>query len=249
MNTSTYVHILNGDSLNQQFPIDLSGERIICRECLCDGPVNAQFPNDFYKQRTEFITSLDDEIQISDYYEKTVLEFEKLNSISSNAEICFWFEDDLFCQVNFWFSTWLIHNQQKGNTFSLVRPNSLSPYGFGAYSQNELKTLFENRVQIKDLMQFVSLWNLYKSNNLKDLLSQGQNLSSEFSFIQEAINAHLDRFPSDKNELPRPEKVLLEIASELHTKQFGSIFKEFCKREPIYGFGDLQVKKIYDKLL
>ena len=248
MNNSIMVHLLNGDSLNQQFPNDISGERIICRECLCDGPVDAQFPNDFYQQRADFITTLDDEIQFPAYYEKSIKEFEKLNSIPSNTEICFWFEDDLFCQVNFWFIAWLIHNQQKGNTFFLIRPNSISPYSFGAYSQNELKTLFENRVQLLDLKPFAMLWNFYKNNKLKDLLSQALNLPSEFSFIQEAVNAHLDRLPSDKNELARPEKVLLEIASELQTKKFDPIFIEFCKREPIYGFGDLQVKMILNKL-
>jgi hypothetical protein len=36
---------------------------------------------------------------------------------------------------------------------------------------------------------------------------------------------------------------------ELGTTDFGLIFKEFNKREAIYGFGDLQVKRLLDGLL
>ena len=35
---------------------------------------------------------------------------------------------------------------------------------------------------------------------------------------------------------------------ELNTEQFGLIFKEFCNRESIYGFGDLQVKRLLDEI-
>lgn len=35
------IHILNGDALNECFPNDLKGERIIARACLVDGPVKA----------------------------------------------------------------------------------------------------------------------------------------------------------------------------------------------------------------
>ena len=31
---------------------------------------------------------------------------------------------------------------------------------------------------------------------------------------------------------------------ELETEEFEPVFYEFCKRESIYGFGDLQVKKL-----
>jgi hypothetical protein len=30
---------------------------------------------------------------------------------------------------------------------------------------------------------------------------------------------------------------------------FGTVFQEFCKRESIYGFGDLQVKRIFDEVV
>jgi hypothetical protein len=35
---------------------------------------------------------------------------------------------------------------------------------------------------------------------------------------------------------------------DLETDEFGPVFKEFNKRESIYGFGDLQVKRIFDEI-
>jgi Holliday junction resolvasome RuvABC DNA-binding subunit len=35
---------------------------------------------------------------------------------------------------------------------------------------------------------------------------------------------------------------------ELETNDFGSIFRAFNERESIYGFGDLQVRRMFDKL-
>jgi len=36
---------------------------------------------------------------------------------------------------------------------------------------------------------------------------------------------------------------------ELETQDFGPVFREFTKRESIYGYGDLQVKRLFDELL
>ena len=43
-------------------------------------------------------------------------------------------------------------------------------------------------------------------------------------------------------------KSLKQIISELKTHEFDPVFKEFCQREAIYGLGDLQVKRMFDKI-
>ena len=35
---------------------------------------------------------------------------------------------------------------------------------------------------------------------------------------------------------------------ELDTKDFGTIFKEFNRRESIYGFGDVQVRRLFNSI-
>ncbi|MEO1259529.1 MAG: hypothetical protein AAFZ15_12060 [Bacteroidota bacterium] len=66
-----------------------------------------------------------------------------------------------------------------------------------------------------------------------------------FPFLPQVIQAHLERFPI-KNKKGKPERIILQIMEELNTVEFGKIFLEFSKRAGIYGFGDLQVKRIFE---
>ena len=36
---------------------------------------------------------------------------------------------------------------------------------------------------------------------------------------------------------------------EYGTEEFAVVFQEFCRRESRYGYGDLQVKRIFDQVL
>lgn len=53
---SNQVHILNGDSLKQQFPEDIQGEIIVARECLVDGTVKGIILDEFFASRAKFIS-------------------------------------------------------------------------------------------------------------------------------------------------------------------------------------------------
>jgi hypothetical protein len=50
-------------------------------------------------------------------------------------------------------------------------------------------------------------------------------------------------------EQSRPYLSLLELTKTLKTANFGKIFLEFCQKEAVYGFGDVQVKRIYDMIV
>ena len=80
------------------------------------------------------------------------------------------------------------------------------------------------------------------------MASQSDELTREFSFIKPAVEALIDSNPENGN-FGRPEKVLREILNEMEIPDFGNAFREFSKREPIYGFGDLQVKRLYDRIM
>ena len=80
------------------------------------------------------------------------------------------------------------------------------------------------------------------------MLRLAEKLKPKYPFMLPAINAHIERIPED-GYLGRPKESLKEIMKELQTDKFGPVFQEFCKRESIYGFGDLQVKRLYDEVL
>ncbi len=237
-------HVLNGDALREQFPSNLEGEIIVFRECLVDGPVSAATEEAFYEQRAEFLVSSYG-ASSQEYLTQSRGELEKLEGIEVGAEVNFWFEDDLFCQVNFWFA--LYQTRQRHVSRFLVRPFHLSPFGFAAYDRQGLLEVYSNRTVLPPDGPLFDLWNSYSKSDIKSLSSVASQLQVDFPFIEDAVEAHCQRRPHN-GFLGRPSELLMQIQKELNTDQFGPIFGEFSKRAPIYGFGDVQVKRLLEEI-
>jgi len=237
-------HILNGDTLKDQFPTDsLTGEIIIARECLVDGNVSGETLQKLIESR---IVSMHEMYGTSpkDYLQKAAPELNKINDIK-DGEVNLWFEDDLFCQVNFWFTCSLL--KEKSISAFLVSPSVPLRYGFGGMNSKNLLAAFEDRKLLTkvQISQFAQLWRAYQNNDMASLSSISKLLADEFDFLKEAIQAQIDRLP-DGDGLP--ERTLRELVNEFGDQDFGLVFKEFSNRLPIYGFGDLQVKRLFDLL-
>lgn len=237
-------HILNGDALREQFPKTIQGEIIVVRECLVEGNVQGKKHSELFVSRAAFL-SQNYGGTLDDYYGRVASEFERINTIEDEAEVNLWFEDDLFCQVNFWFVTSLLVNQNQNNKIFLVRPNKLNEYGFGGLSESELVSFYSNRIPLVKLSRIASLWILYQENRLRELIAVAREMETLYPFILVAVEAHIDRSLNDEVQ-GRPIKSLVQIMADLKTKEFGPVFREFCSRESVYGFGDLQVKRLFD---
>ncbi|NEQ49149.1 MAG: DUF1835 domain-containing protein [Leptolyngbya sp. SIO3F4] len=242
-----HYHILNGDALKEQFPEALSGERIVASECLVDGDVQGDTLEAFFETRAKFISDFYGDYSREDYYRDSATEFEKIQGIPTGSSVYLWFEDDLFCQVNAWFVSHLLLHFVPDSTVFLIRPQVHTPYGFGGLSASELEQAFADRVRISDLAPFARLWEAYRVQDLETLKETARSLEAEFPFIPTAVEAHIARIPTDTHP-GRPTQALLEIMQELQTEEFGPVFRAFHQRESIYGFGDLQVKRLFDAL-
>ncbi len=240
-------HILNGDSLKQQFPENIQGEIIVARECLVDGNVQGNSLAELFRSRAQFISLNYEGYNEKDYYEKTVLEFQKIQSISDNADINLWFEDDLFCQVNFWFVINLLSKSDLNYPTFLIRPKTHSQYGFAGLNKSELISVYESRFLLTELDELANLWVFYQNNDTENMLNTARDLENRYPFILPAVKAHIERIPTE-GKLGKPSQSLIQIMKELETEEFGPVFKEFSKRESIYGFGDLQVKRLFDEI-
>ena len=73
-------------------------------------------------------------------------------------------------------------------------------------------------------------------------------LKKAYPFILNAVRAHVARIPTAKDP-GKPMALLSTIMIEMNTQEFGPVFQEFSKRACIYGFGDIQVKKMYDQII
>lgn len=220
-------HILNGDCLAEKFPKNLEGESIIWREALIDGPV---LDNNFFENRKNFITeNYDSE---SNYDELVVKEFQRIQNISEDSDVFFWFEDDLFCQLNFWF---LISNLNLDKTkIFRVFPKDTEK-GFSESEENDLVELFHSAKEIdaKEGKLISNLWADFQQNNLSKVSS-----SEIVRNLEELITANENRFNwTLKNQIKDIQKT---------AENFEEVFKMFNQKYPIYGFGDLQLKRYID---
>ena len=234
------THILNGDALAEKFPI--AGEVIVCREALIDGPVDAT-GEAFWRERARYLANTY-HAEETTYFVEVKSEFEKLSELNTDG-INLWFEHDLFCQVNLWFTLYYIDNTGIDKPLFLVMPPPQSPdvwSGFGRMKGADLQLCFQQRIQMSkpDFQVGIDLWNAFSKNDFATLKKLSAINSSCYPYLKDVIEAHLDRFPSHKG---RPQKRLREIQKSGVT-DFYDIFKEFSKTEGIYGFGDLQVKKL-----
>lgn len=244
-----YYQILNGDALKQRFPQSIDGEIIVARECLVDGNVQGNNFESLMKNRASFISQYP-ACTSEDYRLNTIPEFKKIIELTATSEINCWFEDDLFCQVNFWYVLFLLSQQPRHNALFLVRPNAGNEYSFGHMSDAELEIAFKNRMPIsrEHLAILGQLWPSYQINDHSKLMQIAKFFNVEFPFLLPAVNAHIARSP-DESGLGYPERVLLEIINEQETPTFSAAFRAFHQKMAIYSFGDLQVKAMYDRLM
>lgn len=245
-------HVLNGDCLADQLKeTAIDQDFIICRECLIDGTLESNNLTEFWDKRMVFFAKNYD-VSANEYQEKTILEFEKLKAIPAGSELCLWFEDDLFCQANMWFVISLLSHYPTLKLSRVFPPKVKGQAhwkGFGLANAIKLQEVFDQRIEFEetDIQLGLSLWKAYCNKDFEQLKMLSSQETMVFHLLEEVCQAHMDRFPTD-GSLGRPEVTLAKImnASEM---SFAEVFKEFSKQEGIYGFGDLQLKGLFNGLL
>jgi hypothetical protein len=242
-------HILNGDALKEQLPKTLVGEVIVMREALIEGPLACSNLDDFWKNRSRFMAETYG-ISQDEYQAKSIDEISKIAQIDPKSEVNLWFENDLFCQANMWFVIGeMLKSIGDRCTIHWVRPLTESWTGFGGMNEHELAQAYTLRTQLTvgDLNILHKLWEYYCSENIIELSRLAQALPKSLQSVKPSIEAQCQRFNSDG--LSRPKQSILDIAKAEKTTDFGRIFKVFCETEGVYGFGDMQVKRLYDELI
>ncbi|GAA5091598.1 hypothetical protein GCM10023210_19230 [Chryseobacterium ginsengisoli] len=236
-------NIVNGDYLADQLKrTTIDGEIIICREALIKGNLKADNLKDFWKIRAESI-SKDYDVKKESYYTKVVSEFEKILHIPQNSEVNLWFEDDLFCQVNLWFCLTLIP-KNKGLKIYRIFPKTTKEdnwKGFSVSDQFDLEDSLRSRVlfQEKDIELGINLWKAYQNKDTESLQQLSENQSECYHFLKEIIDSYLNI---------KPEAFIKNLIKN-GTTDFSEVFEKFRDELGIFGFGDLQVKSIYDTIV
>lgn len=245
-------HILNGDCLAEQLKqTTLQGELIICREALVEGPVQSGSIESFWSDRAAYIQKTYHD-SVENYFNRVVTEFSKIQSLPRDAEVCLWFEHDLFCQVNMWFVMTLLPTDWEIKVYRVapvITDINDTWKGFGISDAAMLEQAYTDRIQlsVEDIKLGQDLWNAYFASDFDKMKTLSFAASPAFKFLPEVCKAHIDRYAGE-NQLNRPQRVLRELIDN-SSSEFTEVFTAFSEREGIYGFGDLQVRAMYDRLM
>lgn len=244
MNSNIY-HITNGDALTERLQgLKLEGFLFTMRECMIDGPVECSGDwATFFSSREVFIyEQFGKELSYEDY---VLSQLKKMKSIPEGNTIYFWFEDDLFCQANWWFLICYLKDVKA--TKYLVRSGDISPYSFAHLDDSQLLKAFKDKKELVE-EELTSLWQHYTNTNHNRVEVLPEVIIAAYPFVKKAFQAHLDRL-SSTNSLGLPKETLKAIGEELAFENFGKVFQEFQKRLPYYGYGDLQVQNMIKELI
>lgn len=236
------VHILNGDALAACLPPDLPGLRLPTRECLVEGPVGGDSLAALLAGRARYLATAYPDTPEAHYEETVAPVFRQMEALPAGATIHLWFEDDLFCQVNLWCVAHLLLTAQPGRPLWLVRPAAHTPYSFARLSGEGLRAAYAARIVLP--VGIAALWPAYQAGDMEALRAAAAALPADFAFVGAAVQAHIERLPVG-DEPGRPIKALRRIMARLGTEAFGPVFQAFCEEEAIYGFGDLQVYRLW----
>lgn len=252
---SSQLHITNGDSFTQRLKkLKFKGEIITWREMLCEGKTETSVGSEaFWKTRFEFLHK-NYNISKSWFVEKTLKEYRSLCNHKQQDEIILWFEYDLFCQINMlavisWLKTHRRHVQ-----ISLVcsgyEDDSSRLYGLNELTDDQIQEHFNSRVALSqnDIEYADYVWQLYCSDNPIRL----ENLSDfelyQFNYLEDALKAHLRRFPAIKNGLNEIENRVLQVAAEGKSSSKKALMGALLRDQGWYGFGDTQYQRILKNL-
>lgn len=229
------IHVLPGDAQTETFKqTGIEGEVVVCREAMVEGP--ADNPDDLWSQRADFHSPGDH----ASYLANVVSEFEKLINTAPGSEINLWFEYELFCQANMWFCLYLLRDTDAA--IYRVAPVTLAEKdiwsGFGRMDGDDLRRCFEGRIRLgkEDVELGSELWKAFSAGDYELLSELSRTASEAFPYLDIVTRAAAEKDT-------RPARILKEIAADGIT-EFDDVFGEFSKRAGVYGYGDLQVKKI-----
>ena len=242
------LHIHNGDSTaGTAKKADISGQHLAWREALVCGPAPGGLSEDEFRSiRARHLAGAYG-VDLAKCEKELRAQEDALSRFPDYEEVVLWFEHDLFCQVQLIYLLDWFAQRELGNTkLSMICigefPGIPDFRGLGQLNEEQLTSLLPQRREITpaQLRLGSEAWRAYSSSNPKEIESFLESNLGELPFLKSALTRHLQRFPSVRNGLGRGENLALELVAD-GQHEFRSLFSEFGKREPEYGFGDAQV--------
>lgn len=250
------LHITNGDHFTQRLKkLPIEGDIITWREMLCEGQTLSSVGSEsFWKTRFEFLNKRY-KVSKSWFVEKTLKEYRSLCNYKQHSSIVLWFEYDLFCQINMLaVISWLKVHRRYSDIFLInagrIEGGGDKLYGLSELSEEQLLDLYNNSLLLtQDDIEYADyIWQLYCSDNPMRLENLSGYEDFQFSYLSDALKAHLKRFPSIRNGLNENENKVLRLAQAEELSGKKELMKNLLSANDYYGFGDTQYQLIIQTL-
>jgi len=246
------LHITNGSNLtNYLNELEIAGDFLTWQEMLCEGPTEIDIDTrSFINKRKIFLNNYYD-IEINE--DEYVSEIQKLNNLNGYTEIVLWFEYDLFCHVNLVAVISLLQQKHIKLPLYLVCSGRVSGEnnlkGLAELSSGQLHYHYDHKVKLnpEDIDIAVSVWKAYCGKD-HNLLKEYITKKSSFKYLTNCLKAHLERFPDLKSGLDILEENILSIIRDNSIKSRNHLLGYALNYQGYYGYGDIQISRIIDKL-
>ncbi|MBU2927182.1 DUF1835 domain-containing protein [Winogradskyella psychrotolerans] len=250
--TKNCLHITNGNSLTDYLrDLDFKEDILTWQEMLCEGPtIPAINSREFLRLRVNFLKEYYD-IEVNT--REIISEVSKLDETDKYTEINLWFEYDLFCHINLIGVINLLHQKEIKKPLYLICSGRVKGEkrlkGLSELNPEQLKSHYKEKILLtrEDIDLAIALWRTYcgKDHNiLKPYIVK----KSSFKYMSNCLRAHLERFPYQKSGLSVLETNILNIVKDNFIKSKGHLLGYCLNYQGYYGFGDLQLSRIIDKL-
>ncbi|WP_412560876.1 DUF1835 domain-containing protein [Winogradskyella sp. MIT101101] len=246
------LHITNGNTLTDYLrELDFTDDILTWQEMLCEGPtIPAIDSEEFFDLRSKFLKEFYD-IEVDTNELKK--ELSKLDNIDDYSEINLWFEYDLFCHINMIGVINLLHQKEIKKPLYLVCSGRVDGEknlkGLSELDADQIKEHYDNKVLLtqEDIDLAKALWRTYCGTD-HNILKPYIVTNSNFKYMTNCLKAHLKRFPHQKSGLSVLEDNILRLVRDNDIKSRHHLLGYSLNYQGYYGFGDLQHKRMIDKL-
>ncbi|WP_157627081.1 hypothetical protein [Spirosoma luteum] len=254
------LHVLNGDATAHAFVgAGLPGDVAIWREMLSEGPllVAPRTDDELWTLRRNWLTTAFGtkfQGEQPDYTIYVVREFEKICRYTDYDEVVFWFEHDLFCQINLVFLLACFDRVDLGQTVlrqvSVDRIEGVADFkGYGQLTGTQLAALYPQAETLTthELMLATRVWSAYAASDKAALTALLTTNVGRLCHLPAALTAHLARLTVASNGLSLIQQQLLRLI-QASPKTPRQVVSEWLSHDRIYGLGDWSLENYLTEL-
>lgn len=250
--TKQPLHITNGFKLkNYLDELKIEGEKMAWQEIICEGPtIKTIHSDDFIELRRNFLSTFYD---IDLDLDKVNFALEQLSHVEQYTEVVLWFNYDLFSHINLIAVINLLQQKKIKLPIYLVCSGRIKGIknlkGLNELSADQLTKHYKDKIKlnVQDIELAETIWGIYGGKD-HNLLKPYIVKSSSFQYLSNCLKAHLERFPDSLTGLNVLEKNILNLVKSNDIKSKHHLLGYALNYQGYYGFGDMQLNAIIEKL-